>query len=139
MLQPKRRKFAKDFRGNRRGIASRGTELAFGEYGLKAMGEGWVTSQQLEAVRRAIVQSLKKGGRVWMRVFPDKPVSSRPAGKRMGGGKGEVSMHVAVVLPGRILFEVAGTTREIVETAFDKAATKLPLKTKIVYKEIGVS
>lgn len=136
MLQPKRRKFVKDFRGNRRGVAFRGASLAFGEYGLKAIEEGWVTSQQLEAVRRTITHNLKKGGRVWMRVFPDKPITSRPAGKRMGGGKGDVSMYVAVVLPGRVLFEVAGTTREIIESAFGKAAAKLPVRTRMIGKEI---
>ncbi len=135
MLQPKRRKYAKDFRGRRKGVAVRGSTLAFGEFGLKALGRGWVTAKQIEAARRAITHNLKKGGRVWVRVFPDKPVSSRAAGKRMGGGKGDVSEYVAVVIPGRILFEVAGASREHVLAAFERASAKLPVKTKIIFKE----
>ncbi len=135
MLQPKRRKYIKEFRGRRRGVASRGSALSFGEFGLKALETAWVTSSQLEAARRTITHSLKKGGRVWMRVFPDKPVSARPAGKRMGGGKGDVARYVAVIIPGRILFEVAGTTEEIVRSAFDKAKAKLPIATKMITKE----
>ena len=135
MLQPKKRKFAKDFRGRRRGVATRGAELSFGEYGLKALEAAWVSASQLEAARRAITHNLKRGGRVWMRVFPDKPISSRAAGKRMGGGKGDVSKHVAVVRPGKILFEVAGAARIYVDDAFGKAAAKLPIKTKMISKE----
>lgn len=135
MLAPKRRKYIKEFRGRRKGVASRGSALSFGEFGLKAMETAWVTSAQLEATRRTITHNLKKGGRVWMRVFPDKPVSGRPAGKRMGGGKGDVARYVAVIIPGRILFEVAGTTEEIVRSAFDKAKAKLPIKTKMITKE----
>lgn len=135
MLQPKRRKYAKDFRGKRRGVASRGASLSFGEFGLKALGRGWLLSQQIEAGRRAITHGLKKGGRVWVRVFPDKPVSARGAGKRMGGGKGDIAGYVAVVLPGRVLFEVAGASEEVVKDAFSKAAAKLPFKTKMVKKE----
>ncbi|KKU03754.1 MAG: 50S ribosomal protein L16 [Candidatus Woesebacteria bacterium GW2011_GWE1_45_18] len=135
MLQPKRRKYAKDFRGKRRGIAARGAVLSFGEFGLKAAGRGWFSAQQIEAARRSITHNLKKGGRVWVRVFPDKPVSARASGKRMGGGKGDVAKHVAVVLPGRILFEVAGASLEIVKDAFAKAKTKIPFKTRMIYKE----
>lgn len=135
MLQPKRRKYAKDFRGKRRGVASRGAILSFGEFGLKAMDRAWLTAQQIEAGRRTITHGLRKGGRVWVRVFPDKPVSARAAGKRMGGGKGDVAHWVAVVLPGRILFEVAGASEEIVKDAFTKAGAKLPFKTKMVKKE----
>ena len=135
MLAPKRRKYPKDFRGRRRGVASRGAFLAFGEYGLKSLGRGWLTSAQIEAARRSITHNLKKGGRVWTRVFPDKPISARPAGKRMGGGKGDISTYVSVVTPGRILFEVAGASREYVLTAFDRASSKLPFKTKVVSKE----
>jgi large subunit ribosomal protein L16 len=135
MLQPKRRKYAKDFRGRRKGVAMRGTSLAFGEFGLKALETAWVKSSQIEAVRRTIVHNLKKGGRVWTRIFPDKPVTARPAGKRMGGGKGEVAGYVAVIKPGRVLFEVAGADEEIVRSAFEKAAAKLPIKTKFVRKE----
>lgn len=135
MLQPKRSKFAKDFRGKRRGIASRGTALSFGEFGLKAVGRGWFSAQQIEAARRTITHNLKKGGRVWVGVFPDKPVSARASGKRMGGGKGDVAKHVAVVLPGRVLFEVAGASEEIVKDALAKAAAKIPFKTRMVKKE----
>lgn len=135
MLQPKRRKYAKDFRGKRRGIASRGASLSFGEFGLKALGRGWLSSQQIEAGRRAITHGLKKGGRVWVRVFPDKPVTARGSGKRMGGGKGDIAGYVTVVLPGRVLFEVAGASEEVVKDAFAKAAAKLPFKTKMVKKE----
>lgn len=135
MLQPKRRKYPKDFRGRRRGVASRGASLAFGDYGLKSLGRGWLTSAQIEAARRSITHNLKKGGRVWTRVFPDKPISARPAGKRMGGGKGDIATYVFVVTPGRILFEVAGASKEYVLTAFDRASSKLPFKTKVVSKE----
>lgn len=116
-------------------MATRGAILSFGEYGLKALGRGWITSSQLEAVRRTIVHNLKKGGRVWVRVFPDKPVSGRAAGKRMGGGKGDIARYVAVVTPGRILFEVAGAAKEYVIDAFKKASAKLPIRTRVVSKE----
>jgi len=135
MLQPKRRKYIKDFRGRRKGMALRGSSLAFGDFGIKSLGRGWLTSAQIEAARRAITHNLKKGGRVWIRVFPDKPVSARPAGKRMGGGKGDVDRYVAVIKPGRILFEVAGASEEIVKDAFLKAMSKIPMKTKIINKE----
>jgi len=135
MLQPKKRKFIKDFRGKRRGIAIRGSSLAFGEFGIKSLGRGWLTSRQIEAARKAITHSLKKSGRVWIRVFPDKPISARPAGKRMGGGKGDVDRYVAVIKPGRIIFEVAGVSEEIVKAAFLKAMSKIPMKTKIIRKE----
>lgn len=135
MLQPKRRKYMKDFRGTMKGSATRGFRLAFGEYGIKSLGRGWLSAAQIEAARRAITHGLKKGGRVWIRVFPDKPVTSRPAGKRMGGGKGDIDRYVVVVKPGRILFEVAGAGKEITTTVFQKAMAKLPFKTKIVAKE----
>jgi len=135
MLQPKKSKFRKQFRGKRRGKSQRGSTLAFGEYGIKSLGRGWLTSNQIEAARRAITHTLKRGGKVWIRVFPDKPYSSRPAGQRMGGGKGDVEGYVAVVKPGKILFEVAGVTEELVDAAFSRAAAKLPFKTKVVSKE----
>ena len=135
MLQPKKRKYIKDFRGKRRGVAMRGSSLAFGEFGIKSLGRGWLTSAQIEAARRAITHNLKKGGRVWIRVFPDKPVSSRPAGKRMGSGKGDVDRYVAVIKPGRILFEVAGASEEVVKTAFSRAMSKIPMKMKMIKKE----
>ncbi len=134
MLEPKRRKYRKDFRGKMRGKSSRGSKLAFGEYGLKAMGRAWVSARQIEAGRRAITHTIKRGGKVWIRVFPHKPVTSRPAGQRMGSGKGDIDRYVAVVKPGRVLFEVAGVSEELVLAAFDRAATKFPFKTKVVRK-----
>jgi len=135
MLQPKRQKYRKSFRGRRRGVATRGASLSFGEFGLKSLGRGWLASRQIEAARKAITHELKKGGRMWIRVFPDKPVTSRPAGQRMGSGKGEIDRYVAVIIPGRILFEIAGTTKDIAERAFSRATNKLPFKTRVVSKE----
>lgn len=135
MLQPKRRKFIKDFRGRRRGLATRGNSVSFGDYGLKAQEVAWVTSAQIEAARRTITHHLKRGGRVWVRVFPDKPITSRPAGKRMGGGKGDISTYVAVVKPGLVLFEVAGAEPAVIKEAFRKASAKLPIDVKVVSRE----
>ena len=135
MLEPKRRKYRKDFRGRMRGKAGRGNKLDFGEYGLKALNCGWLSSRQIEAGRRAITHSIKRGGKVWIRVFPDKPVSSRPAGQRMGSGKGDVDRYVCVVKPGRVLFEVAGVENKVVIDALRKAGAKMPFKTKIITKE----
>jgi len=135
MLQPKRQKFRKAFRGKRRGKSIRGSSISYGEYGLKALGRAWLTSAQIEAARRAITRTLKRGGRVWIRVFPDKPVSSRAAGQRMGGGKGEVEKYVFTVKPGRILFEVGGAEEELVYEGLAKAAAKLPFKTKVISRE----
>ncbi len=134
MLQPKRSKWIKNFRGRRRGKAQRGSSVSFGDYGLKAMEVAWVTAAQIEAARRAITHALKRGGKVWVRVFPDKPVSGRAAGKRMGGGKGDVVKHVAVVKPGKVMFEVAGATELAIKDAFAKAGAKLPIKVKMVEK-----
>jgi large subunit ribosomal protein L16 len=135
MLQPKRSKFRKSFRGRRKGISLRGEKLAFGDYGLKALDRAWLSAAQIEAGRRAITNSLKRKGRVWIRVFPDKPVSARAAGQRMGGGKGDVDRYVAVVTPGRVIYEVTGTTPEIIENALAKAGDKMPFKTKVIRKE----
>lgn len=135
MLQPKRRKFRKDFRGRRRGMATRGATLAFGEFGLKAMEVTWLTAAQIEAGRRAITNALKRKGRLWVRVFPDKPVTARGAGQRMGGGKGDVDRYVSVIKPGAMIFEIAGVTKEWAKDAFSKAADKLPIKTKFISKE----
>jgi large subunit ribosomal protein L16 len=135
MLQPKRRKYRKEFRGKMRGKSNRGSTLAFGEYGLKALGRGWVSSAQIEAARKAITHSIKRGGKVWIRIFPDKPVTSRPAGQRMGSGKGDIDRYVAVVTPGRIMYEVSGVEKELVLEAFKRASAKLPFKTKIISKE----
>jgi len=135
MLSPKSSKYRKMFRGRRKGKSQRGSEISFGEYGLKAMGVAWLTSAQIEAGRRAITHSLKRGGKVWVRVFPDKPVTARPAGQRMGGGKGDIDRYVAVVRPGRILYEVGGISKELVDEAFSKASAKMPFKTKIVKRD----
>lgn len=137
MLEPKRRKYRKSFRGRRRGKAYRGSTLAFGEYGLKSLGRAWLSSKQIEAGRRAVTHSLKRGGRVWIRVFPDKPVTSRPAGQRMGSGKGDIDRYVAVITPGKIIYEVAGISKELVEIAFAKAGAKMPFKTRVVSREVS--
>jgi large subunit ribosomal protein L16 len=136
MLQPKRRKYIKEFRGRRHGVATRGNAISFGDLAMKSQEVAWVTSAQIEAARRTITHGLKKGGRVWVRIFPDKPITSRPAGKRMGGGKGDISTYVAVVRPGTILFEVAGAEVSIVKEAFRKAAAKLPVDVKIIGKGV---
>lgn len=135
MLQPKKRKHRKEFRGKMRGKAGRGASLVFGEYGIKTLDRGWLTSNQIEAARKAITHTFKRGGKVWIRVFPDKPITKRPAGQRMGGGKGDVVGYVAVVTPGRILFEVAGVTKELAEEAFIRASAKLPFKTKVIRRD----
>lgn len=135
MLQPKRRKYAKDFRGRRRGMATRGDKMAFGDFALKSQSVSWVTSAQIESARRAITHNLKKGGRVWVRIFPEKPITGRAAGKRMGGGKGDITTYVAVVKPGMILFEVAGAASEYVMTALKRASAKLPVDVKIISRE----
>lgn len=134
-MQPKNQKYRKAFRGRRRGIALRGATVEFGEYGLKSLGRGWLTAKQLEAARRVITHTTSRGGKVWVRVFPDKPVSGRAAGVRMGGGKGDVACYVVVVKPGRVLFEVAGVSYELASQAFKKASAKLPFATKIVGRQ----
>ena len=135
MLQPKRRKYIKEFRGRRHGVATRGSKISFGDFAMKAQEVAWVTSAQIESARRTITHGLRKGGRVWVRIFPDKPITARPAGKRMGGGKGDISTYVAVVRPGMILFEVAGADPAIVKEAFRKASAKLPIDIKIISRE----
>ena len=132
MLEPKKAKFRRLHRGNRRGMAMRGNSVAFGNYGLKALESGWVTARQIEASRIVISRVVRKIGKMWIRIFPDKPVTSRPAETRMGKGKGAPDHWVAVVKPGRILFEIDGVTREEAEEAFRNAGHKLPLKTKII-------
>jgi large subunit ribosomal protein L16 len=138
MLEPKKRKYRKDFRGKMRGTALRGSDLAFGEFGIKALGRGWLTSRQIEAGRRAITHTIKRGGKVWIRVFPDKPVTSRPAGQRMGTGKGDISHYVAVIKPGRVIYELAGVDDTVALSALTKAGTKMPFKIKVIRKEEGV-
>ncbi len=139
MLMPKRTKYRKQQRGRRRGKAHRGSNVEFGEYGLKALEPAWITSRQIEAARIAITRYIKRGGRVWIRVFPDKPVTRKPAETRMGKGKGSPEFWVAVVKPGRILFEVEGVTRDVAQEAIRLASHKLPIKTKFVARsDFGV-
>jgi len=135
MLQPRKTKYRKQFRGKMKGIASRGSTLAFGDYGLKSLGRGWLTAKQIEAARVAITHYTKRGGKIWLRVFPDKPITSKGLGVGMGAGKGDVVGWVAVVTPGRILFELGGVTPEVAYEALRRAAAKLPFKTKIVSRE----
>ncbi len=135
MLQPKRTKFRKMGRGKRRGAATTGNQVEFGEIGLKAMSPDWITARQIESARIAISRSLLRGGRTWIRIFPDKAVSKKPAEVRMGGGKAANDHWVAVVKPGRIMFEVGGVPLNQAEEALRRAAHKLPIPTKIVYKD----
>ncbi|MCG2686287.1 50S ribosomal protein L16 [Candidatus Parcubacteria bacterium] len=132
MLLPKKTKYRKQMRGKMGGVARRGSNIDFGEYGLKAVGRGWVTSRQIEAARRAITHYTKRGGKMWVRIFPDKPVTKKPSEVRMGSGKGPVDHYVAVVRPGRIMFELAGVSREIAREALKRAGAKFGLETKIV-------
>lgn len=129
---PKRVKFRKAHRGNRRGTAQRGAQVAFGTFGLKSMEAVWITDRQIEAARIAMTRHMKRDGKVWIRIFPDKPVTKKPAETRMGKGKGAPEFWVAVVLPGKIMFEVGGVTKEIAQEALRLAAHKLPVKTKFV-------
>ncbi len=135
MLQPKRTKYRKAHRGHRRGQANAGNTVAFGEFGLQALGHAWVTARQIEAARRAITHHVRRGGKVWIRIFPDKPVSAKPAETRMGSGKGAVDHWISVVKPGRMLFELAGVREEMAKEAMRLAAHKLPLKTRFVTRE----
>ena len=135
MLAPRRAKHRKAFRGKRTGVSIRGSHVDFGEYGLKATSAGWVTSRQIEAARRALTHSTRRGGRIWIRIFPDKPVTKKPPETRMGSGKGDVFEYVAVVRPGRILFEMAGISREQAVRSLRLAAAKLPVRTVFVVKE----
>ena len=132
MLMPKRVKHRKQQRGRRTGAAKGGTNIDFGEYGLKALQDGWITARQIEAARIAITRHIKRGGKVFIRVFPDKPITKKPAEVRMGKGKGGVELWVANVLPGRVLYEMEGVKEDIAREAFRLAAHKLPLKTKII-------
>lgn len=135
MLMPKRVKYRKKQRGKMKGNAQRGSSIAFGTFGLKAMESGWITSRQIEATRIAITRHIKRGGKVWIRIFPDKPVTKKPAETRMGKGKGSPEYWVAVVRPGRIMFELEGVTMEIAKEAMRLAAHKMPIKTKFVHNE----
>jgi len=132
MLMPKRVKFRKAHRGRRKGYAKRGSSVAFGDFGLKSLEPAWITSRQIEACRVALTRKMKRDGRVWIRIFPDKPVSKKPLETRMGKGKGAPEFWVAVVKPGRIMFEVSGVTREVANEALQLCSHKLPVKTKVV-------
>jgi large subunit ribosomal protein L16 len=132
MLQPKRTKYRKQQKGRNRGLATRGNTVAFGEYGLKAIGRGRITARQIEAARRAMTRHVKRGGKIWIRIFPDKPISKKPLEVRMGSGKGNVEYWVAQIQPGRVLYEMEGVSEEIAREAFRLAAAKLPLATAFV-------
>ncbi len=134
MLQPKRQKYRKAFRGRMRGVSTRGAEVAFGQFGLKAVTRGWVSARQIEAARKAITHHTQRGGKVWIRIFPDKPVTKKALGTRMGSGKGDIHEYVSVVTPGRIMFEVAGVTEADARRAFQLATAKLSVRTKFVAK-----
>jgi len=138
MLMPKRVKYRKQFRGRMKGVARRGAEVQFGEYGLQALEPAWITSRQIEAARRAIVRHIKRRGRVWIRIFPDKPVTQKPAETRMGKGKGSVDHWVAVVKPGRVMFELVGVSENVAREAMRLASHKLPIKTRfLARRELG--
>jgi large subunit ribosomal protein L16 len=139
MLMPKRVKHRKQFRGRMRGVASRGNKVQFGDFGLQALEPAWITSRQIEAARRTVMRYIKRRGRVWIRIFPDKPVTKRAAESRMGKGKGSVDHYVAVIRPGLILFEMAGTDEEIAREALRLAAFKLPIATKIIKRTDPIS
>lgn len=129
MLQPKRTKYRKQFKGRNRGWATRGNKVSFGEYGLKAMALGQITARQIEACRRAVTRAMKRGGKVWIRIFPDKPMTKKPLETRMGKGKGSVEYWVASIQPGRMLIEIAGVPRDLAVQALSLGAAKLPIKT----------
>ena len=137
MLMPKKTKYRKQQKGKRRGVASRGNTLNFGEFGLKAIECGWLTARQIEAARRAITHYVRRGGNVWIRIFPDKPITKKAAETRMGSGKGAPDHWVAVVKPGRIMFEMAGVTEQIAKEAMRLAAHKLPIETKFVARPVA--
>ena len=135
MLSPKRVKFRKMFKGRTKGHAKRGSTVAFGSYGLQALEPGWISNRQIEAARVALTRHIKRGGKVWIRIFPDKPITKKPAETRMGKGKGSPEGWVAVVKPGRVLFELEGVTRDIAEKAMGLASAKMPVRTKFVARE----
>jgi len=137
MLQPSRTKYRKQQKGRNTGIATRGNKVAFGEYGLKAIGRGRLTARQLEAARRTLSRHIKRGGRVWIRVFPDKPISRKPAEVRMGNGKGNPEYFVCEIQPGKIIFEMDGVDAALAKEAFALAAAKLPFKTASVHRMLG--
>ena len=135
MLMPKRVKYRKAQRGRMKGLAQRGSTLAFGDFGLKALEPGWVTNRQIEAARVAMTRHIRRGGKVWINIFPDKPITKKPAETRMGSGKGSPEGWVAVIKPGRVMFELAGVPEQLAKEALRLAGTKLPLRTKLVRRE----
>jgi large subunit ribosomal protein L16 len=137
MLQPKRTKYRKQFKMRNRGLATRGNSVSFGEYGLKSTTRGQLTARQLEAGRRAMTRYVKRGGKIWIRVFPDKPITKKPLEVRQGKGKGNVEYWVAQIQPGRMLFEIAGVTEDIAREAFRLAAAKLPVRTVFIERQAG--
>jgi large subunit ribosomal protein L16 len=137
MLQPSRRKYRKEQKGRNTGMALRGSNVSFGEYGLKAIGRGRLTARQIEAARRAMTRHIKRGGRIWIRIFPDKPISKKPAEVRMGNGKGSPEYWVAEIQPGKVLYEMDGVDESLAREAFRLAAAKLPLETKFVVRHLG--
>ncbi len=136
MLQPKRTKFRKQQKGRNRGLAQRGNKVSFGDYGLKAVGRGRLTARQIEAARRVMTRHIKRGGKIWIRVFPDKPITEKPLEVRMGKGKGNVEYWVALVQPGRMLYEMDGVSEELAREAFELAASKLPMATTFVKRSV---
>lgn len=132
MLMPKKQKYRKQMRGTMRGDATRGVRLSFGDFGLQSLSAAWVSSRQIEAGRRAISHYTQRGGRIWIRIFPDKPISKKPAEVRMGGGKGDTDQYVAVIRPGKMLFEISGVSLDIAKEALRLASHKMPVKTKFV-------
>jgi len=136
MLQPKRTKFRKMHKGRNRGLAHRGSKVSFGEFGLKASGRGRLTARQIEAARRAMPRHIKRGGKIWIRVFPDKPITNKPLEVRMGKGKGNVEYWVALIQPGKVLYEMEGVSEEIAREAFALAAAKLPIATTFVRRTV---
>ena len=137
MLQPKRTKFRKQHKGRNRGLAQRGSSVSFGEFGLKAVTRGQLTARQIEAARRAMTRHVKRGGKIWIRVFPDKPITKKPLEVRQGKGKGNVEYWVAQIQPGRLLYEMAGVSEDIAREAFKRAAAKLPVQTVFVERQAG--
>jgi large subunit ribosomal protein L16 len=137
MLQPARTKYRKQQKGRNTGVATRGAKVSFGEYGLKAIGRGRLTARQIEAARRALSRHIKRGGRIWIRVFPDKPVSTKPAEVRMGNGKGNPEYFVAEIQPGKIIYEMDGVEAAVAKEAFALAAAKLPIRTVLVHRMLG--
>ncbi len=136
MLQPKRTKFRKQHKGRNRGLAQSGNKVSFGEYGLKAVDRGQLTARQIEAARRAMTRHIKRGGKIWIRVFPDKPITEKPLEVRQGKGKGNVEYWVALIQPGRMLYEMEGVNEEIAREAFKLAAAKLPIRTTFVTRTV---